>query len=111
MFSTRIFKRSLARCFATTVKTDVVVVGAGAGGTSVSAQLRKELPEKKICLIDGSEFNYYQPGFTCLSGHLWGDANNFEDGGSLSLLRRKTSQTIPKGVQHLSSHVKSFHPE
>lgn len=74
MFTSRIFRRNVARFFSTTIKTDIAVVGAGAGGTAVSAQLTKSLKDKKISLIDGSEYNYYQPGFTCLAGHLWGEA-------------------------------------
>lgn len=54
MFSTRIFRRNFVRFFSSTIKTDVAVVGAGAGGTAVSAQLKKQLSDKKISLIDGS---------------------------------------------------------
>ena len=50
---------SSARRFSTKrISTDIAVVGAGSGGTAVSAQLRRML-DTKVTLVDGSVYHDY----------------------------------------------------
>lgn len=80
---------------------EVLVVGAGAAGITVAAQLRRKAPKLAITLVDPAEFHYYQPGFTIVGG----GAYPFEK------TVRRTQELIPKGATWLQARVASFQPE
>ena len=42
----------------------ILILGAGSGGISTSARLRKQLPSAEITVVDPSEFHFYQPLWT-----------------------------------------------
>ena len=44
---------------------NLIILGSGAGGTTVAAKIRKELDESewKITIIDNDEMHHYQPGW------------------------------------------------
>ncbi|KAM3924338.1 sulfide:quinone oxidoreductase, mitochondrial isoform 1-T2 [Leptodactylus fuscus] len=80
---------------------DVVVVGGGAGGITMSARMKKKVGAGKIAVIEPSEVHYYQPMWTLVGG------------GAKKLVSsaRSTSSLIPSGVKWIKSEVKGFDPD
>eukprot|EP00965_Chrysotila_dentata_P122434 4046340-Pleurochrysis_carterae.AAC.2 len=56
-------------------KYDVVVVGAGCAGVTVSAALLARKPGLRVALIDPAEEHHYQPGWTVSRRHASHDAS------------------------------------
>jgi sulfide:quinone oxidoreductase len=50
------------------VQHDVVVVGGGAAGLSVSHQLRRAMKGLDVAIVEPSSKHYYQPGWTMVGG-------------------------------------------
>lgn len=73
----------------------VVILGAGAGGISVAAKLKRSLPEGSIAIVDPSEKHYYQPFWTLVGGGLI-DKKTTE---------RNQADVIPKGVEWIKESV------
>ena len=76
----------------------VVIIGAGAGGISLSAKLSRELESGDIAIIDPSEVHYYQPLWTIAGAGLL----NLED------TAKKTIDLIPEGVNWIKDSVKEI---
>ena len=55
---------SEARAFSSNAKGKIVIIGGGAAGISMAARLKRWLNEPNITLIDPSDRQFYQPGFT-----------------------------------------------
>lgn len=53
-----------AKAFSSKAKGKIVIVGGGAAGISMAARLQRWLDEPDITLIDPSDRQFYQPGFT-----------------------------------------------
>ena len=45
-------------------KYKVLILGAGAGGLSVAAKLKRQLDDNDIAIVDPSDKHYYQPLWT-----------------------------------------------
>ncbi|WP_374654201.1 TIGR01244 family sulfur transferase [Dongia sp.] len=79
---------------------DVVVIGGGAAGCSVTASLLKRRPGLKIAIVEPREMHYYQPGWTLVGGGVFD--------------RRKTTrpmaECIPAGAAWIKAAVASFDP-
>ena len=80
---------------------DLVIVGAGAGGISVAASLKKRMPELDIAIIDPADTHYYQPGWTMVGGGVFDVEDTVRTMGSL----------IPKGVHWIKAAVAAFEPD
>jgi sulfide:quinone oxidoreductase len=78
----------------------VLILGAGAGGISVAAKLRRSLGEGEIAIIDPSENHYYQPLWTLAGAGL---VSKFET-------EKKQRDLIPKGVTWIKEKVLSIDP-
>ena len=78
----------------------LVIVGAGAGGLSVAASLKRARPELDIALIDPAEFHYYQPAWTLVGGGSY----------RIEATRRRMADLIPHGVRHVVAAVTGFEP-
>ncbi|MBN9401511.1 MAG: FAD-dependent oxidoreductase, partial [Burkholderiales bacterium] len=82
-------------------KHTVVIVGAGTGGTTVAAQLRRQEPGLDIAVIDPSSNHDYQPAWTLVGG----GAYKAED------TRRSLHDCLPDGVRHIAQRVTSLLPD
>lgn len=56
-------------------KYQVLIIGAGTGGTMVAAQLNKKHPAIKVGIIDPAEFHYYQPAWTLVGAGTYNYSN------------------------------------
>jgi sulfide:quinone oxidoreductase len=79
----------------------VVIIGAGAGGISTAASLRKRKPDLNIALIDKAQKHYYQPGWTLVGAGVF----------QASQTERNMASLIPAGVEWIQAHVNEFAPE
>ncbi|XP_056428186.1 sulfide:quinone oxidoreductase, mitochondrial isoform X2 [Hyla sarda] len=80
---------------------DVVVVGGGAGGITMSARMKRKVGAGKVAVIEPSEVHYYQPIWTLVGGGAKKVASS----------ARSTSSLIPSGVTWIKSEVKGFDPD
>ncbi len=81
--------------------SDVVVVGAGAGGLAAASSLLKRNKNIRIAVVDPSETHDYQPGWTMVGGGI------FEQKST----RRPMHSLIPAGVSWIRNSVTTFFPE
>jgi len=81
-------------------KGKIVIVGGGAAGISMAARLRKWIKDPDIVLIDPSERQYYQPGFTLIGSGVY-DADE---------VWKKQEDCIPKGVKWIKDSVAGIDP-
>ncbi|MCB9246607.1 MAG: NAD(P)/FAD-dependent oxidoreductase [Flavobacteriales bacterium] len=82
-------------------KYQILVVGGGNAGISVSAKILIKKPDAEIAIIDPSEFHYYQPAWTLVG------AGTFD----MKKTIRRESEVIPKGVTWIKERVDRFEPE
>ncbi len=80
---------------------DVIVVGGGAAGISVTASLLKRKPNLRIAIIEPSKQHYYQPAWTLVGGGAY----------DIGQTMRPTASLIPPGVQWLRASAATFEPE
>jgi sulfide:quinone oxidoreductase len=59
------------RATRSTAKGKVIIVGGGAAGLSVAAQLSRALLHPDITVIDPSDRHFYQPGFTLIASGVY----------------------------------------
>ena len=78
----------------------IAVVGGGAAGITVTAQLLKALPGLDVLVIDPAKDHYYQPLWTLVGGGVF----------SREASRRAESDVIPAGAEWLQEAVASFDP-
>lgn len=78
----------------------VVIVGGGAAGITVAAQLRKRRRALTVALIEPSETHSYQPGWTLVGAGVFTRAQT----------ERREASVIPKGVTWLKQAAMSFDP-
>ena len=79
----------------------VLILGAGSGGTSVAARLKRILGAENIGLIEPAEFHYYQPLWTLVGAGLVTKEST----------RRPMKQTIPSGVQWIKDQAQNIKVE
>ena len=53
--------------YSSDAKGKIVIIGGGAAGLSMAARLTRWLDNPDITLIDPSDRQYYQPGFTLIA--------------------------------------------
>lgn len=82
-------------------KHAVVIVGAGAGGIAVAAQLRRADPGVDVVIVDSAAKHYYQPAWTLVGGGAYAP----------EATRRSLKGCLPAGVVHVASAVKAFLPD
>ncbi|WP_404784478.1 FAD-dependent oxidoreductase [Altericista sp. CCNU0014] len=79
----------------------IVIVGGGAAGLTVAAQLADRDSALDILILDPSESHYYQPAWTLVGAGCY----RYED------TVKPTKSVIPAGVQWRQDGVVSFDPE
>ncbi len=82
-------------------KHTLVIVGGGAAGISVAANLRRKDATMDIAIIEPSEIHYYQPGFTIVGGGEY----------TLKKTMKQEAKLIPKDVKWIKDYAQSFQPE
>uniref|UniRef100_UPI00398EE831 sulfide:quinone oxidoreductase, mitochondrial n=1 Tax=Pristiophorus japonicus TaxID=55135 RepID=UPI00398EE831 len=80
---------------------EVLVVGGGTGGITMSARMKRKLGAGNVAVIEPSEKHYYQPMWTLVGA------------GAKPLHRsgRSTASVIPSGVTWIKSRVQEFDPD
>jgi sulfide:quinone oxidoreductase len=81
---------------------NILILGAGAGGTIVANMLRKELSEKewRITIIDRDERHYYQPGYLFIPFGVYSE----ED------VIKPKKEFIPRGVDFVLDEIVKIDP-
>ena len=82
-------------------KGKIVIVGGGAAGLSMAARLVKWLDDPDITLIDPSDRQFYQPGFTLIASGVYKPDEVW----------KKQEDCIPEGVKWIKDSVVSVNPE
>lgn len=60
-----------AKAFSSKAKGKIVIIGGGAAGISMAARLKNWLDKPDITLIDPSDRQFYQPGFTLIASGVY----------------------------------------
>ncbi|MCC5919364.1 MAG: NAD(P)/FAD-dependent oxidoreductase [Cyclobacteriaceae bacterium] len=79
----------------------VVIIGAGTGGITVAAQLKKKDKNLSIAIVDPAEYHYYQPAWTLVGAGTF----KYED------TMRPMKDYIPKGVDWIQDKASGVDPE
>lgn len=79
----------------------ILVVGGGNAGISVTSQLLRKNKNLNIAIIEPSENHYYQPAWTLVGGGTF----------DINRTKRKELSVIPKGVIWIKDAVTTFQPE
>ena len=80
---------------------DVVVIGGGSAGISVSASLLKRDSALRIAVVEPSAEHYYQPAWTLVGGGAYDVKNTV----------RATAAVMPKGATWIKASLSAFAPE
>ncbi|MFM7754545.1 MAG: FAD-dependent oxidoreductase [Cyanobium sp.] len=79
----------------------ILIVGGGASGISVAAQLKRARPSLDVAILEPSGEHYYQPGWTLVGGGVF----------SLEETRRAERDLIPSGVHWIQAGAAGFDPD
>ncbi|NXX67490.1 SQOR protein, partial [Spizella passerina] len=80
---------------------EVLVLGGGAGGISMSARMKRRVGAENVAVVEPSQTHYYQPLWTLVGGGA----------KQLAASARPTESLIPSGVEWIKSQVTAFHPD
>jgi sulfide:quinone oxidoreductase len=89
------------RATRSTAKGKIVIVGGGAAGLSVAAQLSRALLNPDITVIDPSDRHYYQPGFTLIASGIYAPDSVWKN----------QKDCIPSGVKWVKDSVALINPD
>jgi len=78
----------------------VVVVGGGTGGITVSARLRRALADSDVAIVEPEQTHYYQPLWTLVGGGV----------GTVADTARDEQSLIPPGAKWIRDAVSRFVP-
>jgi len=79
----------------------ILIVGGGAAGITVAAQLKRSRPSLNVAILEPSCEHYYQPGWTLVGGGVF----------SLEETRRAERDLIPSGVNWIQAGAAGFDPD
>jgi sulfide:quinone oxidoreductase len=83
------------------MKHAVVIVGGGASGITVAAELKRHNPGLDIAIVEPSALHWYQPGWTLVGAGVFRRKQT----------ERREEKLIPKGVTWIRAAAAGFHPE
>lgn len=89
-----------SHAFSSKAKGKIVIIGGGAAGLSMAARLNRWLDSPDITLIDPSDRQYYQPGFTLIASGVY----------SPDEVWKKQEDYIPDGVKWVKDTVSAVDP-
>src|SRR6202790_5620740 len=83
------------------VKHAVVIVGGGAAGITVAAELKRHDPGLDIAIVEPSGLHWYEQGWTLVGAGVFRRTQT----------ERREEKLIPKGVTWIRGGGAGFHPE
>ncbi len=86
--------------FSSKAKGKIVIIGGGCAGLSMAALLMRWLDEPDITLIDPSDRQYYQPGFTLVASGVYSPDEVWKD----------QADCVPSGVKWIKDTVSAVDP-
>ena len=86
--------------FSSNAKGKIVIIGGGAAGLSMAALLHRWLDEPDITLIDPSDRQYYQPGFTLVASGVYTPDEVWKD----------QKDCVPSQTKWIKDNVKEVNP-
>lgn len=89
-----------SKAFSSKAKGKIVIIGGGAAGMSMAVRLKGWLKQPDITLIDPSDRQYYQPGFTLIASGVY----------TPDEVWKKQESFIPKGVKWVKDAVTAVDP-
>lgn len=89
-----------AKLFSSNAKGKILIIGGGAAGISMAARLFQYLKDPDITLIDPSDRQYYQPGFTLIASGVYKPDDVW----------KKQQSCIPSGVTWIKDAVAAVDP-
>ncbi|MEE9926094.1 MAG: FAD/NAD(P)-binding oxidoreductase [Brucella anthropi] len=86
---------------AAALKHRIVIVGGGAAGITVAAELKRRDVRLDVAIVEPSEAHSYQPGWTLVGAGVF----------TRRQTEREERSLIPKGVTWIKAAVSAFDPE
>nr|XP_009920134.1 PREDICTED: sulfide:quinone oxidoreductase, mitochondrial isoform X2 [Haliaeetus albicilla] len=80
---------------------EVLVLGGGAGGITMSARMKRKVGAGNVAVVEPSKTHYYQPLWTLVGGGA----------KQLATSARPTGSVMPKGVEWIKSRVTALDPD
>ncbi|PKU48135.1 sulfide:quinone mitochondrial [Limosa lapponica baueri] len=80
---------------------EVLVLGGGAGGITMSARMKRKVGAENVAVVEPSKTHYYQPLWTLVGGGA----------KQLAASARPTGSVMPKGVEWIKSRVTALDPD
>ena len=90
-----------AKAFSSNAKGKIVIIGGGAAGLSMAARLMNWLDTPDVTLIDPSDRQYYQPGFTLIASGVY----------TADEVYKSQASCIPNGVKWMKDSVVAVDPK
>ncbi len=89
-----------AKAFSSKAKGKIVIIGGGAAGISMAARLKNWLDKPDITLIDPSDRQFYQPGFTLIASGVYKPDDVW----------RKQEDCMPSDIKWIKDFVTAVDP-
>lgn len=89
-----------ANAFSSNAKGKIVIIGGGAAGISMAARLKSWLDKPDITLIDPSDRQFYQPGFTLIASGVYQPDDVW----------KKQEDCMPDGIKWIKDSVAAVDP-
>lgn len=89
-----------ANAFSSKAKGKIVIIGGGSAGISMAARLKRWLDKPDITLIDPSDRQFYQPGFTLIASGVYQPDEVW----------KKQEDCIPGGIRWIKDSVAAVDP-
>lgn len=89
-----------AKAFSSNAKGKIVIIGGGAAGISMASRLKHWLDEPDITLIDPSDRQFYQPGFTLIASGVY----------QPNEVWKRQEECIPSGIKWMKDSVTAVDP-